>query len=257
MTKLLAYCFIVGLLLVILGNGVQSTQAAEGNFIFSSQEEFAKGVDDTFDNKIGGNIYPGFVAENSVFWANCKIFGGEFCSKENVEKFKDTGLLHQSSSFIAYLYLRPPASSSVWIADLGSHLGVVSPAYAQGIGFSALSPLLTLWKAMRNIAYALLIIVLLILGLMIMFRSKIDARTTIGIQSALPRIIVTLILITFSFPIAGLLIDLMYVILFLGINVISPEHATELQASMIGAGLIGKLFGIVNPLVWVEGGVAA
>jgi len=44
---------------------------------------------------------------------------------------------------------------------------------------------------------------------MIMFRKKIDPRTTVTISQALPKIIITLILITFSYPIAGILFDVM------------------------------------------------
>lgn len=48
---------------------------------------------------------------------------------------------------------------------------------------------------------------------MIMFRVKISPQTIITVQSALPKIALALILITFSYPIAGLLVDLMYVVI--------------------------------------------
>jgi len=56
-----------------------------------------------------------------------------------------------------------------------------------------------------------MVLVVVVFAFMIMFKVKISPQTVITIQSALPKIFVTLILITFSYAIAGLLIDLMYV----------------------------------------------
>jgi len=56
---------------------------------------------------------------------------------------------------------------------------------------------------------------------MIMFRVKINPQTVISLENSLPRIVVTLLLITFSFPIAGFMIDLTYVLMALGIMLFS------------------------------------
>lgn len=116
---------------------------------------------------------------------------------------------------ITLAYLNPPANTKTYLADLGTRAGIVKPAYAQGIGFAGLSPIIGIWRAFRNIAYGFLIVVLMVVGFMVMFRMKIDPRTVVSIQSALPRIVVTLILITFSYAIVGLLIDFMYILIFL------------------------------------------
>jgi len=47
---------------------------------------------------------------------------------------------------------------------------------------------------------------------MIMFRIKINPQTAITIQLALPKLIITLLLITFSYAIAGFMIDIFYLI---------------------------------------------
>lgn len=117
---------------------------------------------------------------------------------------------------MAIMIANPPASGITYVADVLQNSGFITkPAYAQGIGFAGLSPLLPLWKMMRNIAYSVLIIVMLIIGFMIIFRMKIDPKTVISVQAAIPRIILTLVLITFSYAIAGFLIDLMYLVIFL------------------------------------------
>ncbi len=116
------------------------------------------------------------------------------------------------------MYTTPPASFAYWLDDVGHDLGFApKPAYAQGIGFSGFSALLPLWKVFRNIAYFLLAVMMIVIGFMVMFRRKIDPKTVVTVQNALPRIVLTLLLITFSYAIVGLMIDLMYLISYLAV----------------------------------------
>lgn len=90
--------------------------------------------------------------------------------------------------------------------------GFVPEAKAQGFGFTAIGGgILELWKISRNITYFLLVFAMIIMSFMIMLRVKISPQTVITIQTAIPRVVIALILITFSFAIAGFLIDLTYV----------------------------------------------
>src|SRR6185369_5532352 len=106
----------------------------------------------------------------------------------------------------------PPVSSREYIADLMQTVGhpFAQTAYAQGLGFSSLSPILGLWKIFRNIAYFFFIVIFVFIGFMIMIRSKIGSQAAVTVQQALPKLVVSLILVTFSYAIAGLLLDLMY-----------------------------------------------
>src|SRR3989344_3388012 len=137
--------------------------------------------------------------------------------------FDPNGIAYKSSILgrvndgIALAYAQPPASTGEYIAYLSNKAGIVHPAYAQGIGFSGLSPIIDIWRAFRNIAYGFLILIMVVVGFMILFRWKIDPRTVITIQSALPKIVVTLILITFSYAIVGLMIDVMYLAIYVSI----------------------------------------
>ncbi|MEK7112401.1 MAG: hypothetical protein AAB875_03665 [Patescibacteria group bacterium] len=107
-----------------------------------------------------------------------------------------------------------PISLSAYLKDVGERLQIVPKASAQtGFGFGAANPALTLWKISRNLAYSFLIVVIVVMAFMIMFRVKISPQTVISVQSALPKIVIALILITFSYAIAGLLIDFMYVVI--------------------------------------------
>lgn len=100
---------------------------------------------------------------------------------------------------------------------------VVPSTFAQetGFGFTALSGgvIQELWRASRNVAYSMFVLAAIILSFMIIFRVKSSPQTVVSIQSALPKIFLTLIFVTFSYAIAGLLIDLMYVVLGLIISV--------------------------------------
>jgi hypothetical protein len=110
-----------------------------------------------------------------------------------------------------------PARSSHFIGYLQESFGLPT-AYAQptggftsGIGFNGLAPLLPIWAAFRNIAYLFITIIFVLIGFAIMFRVKIDARTVMNIENQIPKLIAVLILITFSYAIAGLAVDAMYV----------------------------------------------
>ncbi len=115
---------------------------------------------------------------------------------------------------IALLYEQKPANTTQYLAYMGEKMALVKPANAQGIGISGLSPILPLWSAFRYVAYGFMAIMMTAIGFMVFFRMKIDPRTVISVQTAIPRIVVTLLLITFSYAIAGLMVDFMYLVMF-------------------------------------------
>jgi len=122
--------------------------------------------------------------------------------------------IYNISSYIGMLYLNPPASTYAFVNDVGQTLGFVPKRiYAQGVGFSGLSALLPVWKIFRNIAYLLLAIIMVVIGFMVMFRKKIDPKTVVSIQNALPSIVMSLLLITFSYAIVGICVDIMYLLI--------------------------------------------
>lgn len=124
------------------------------------------------------------------------------------------------------LYDYRPASSIDYLAYLGENLGLAKPAYAQGPGFTSLSSLLPLWRTFRDLAYLAFVIVFVVIGLMIMFRMKIDPRTTLSIQEALPRIVIALLMVTFSYALIGLAVDIMNVFNHLIVKLLLPGVST-------------------------------
>lgn len=115
---------------------------------------------------------------------------------------------------IALMTGNPPAGTAEYLAYMGAKAGLVEQAYAQDGGFAILLPIQKIWVATRNVAYLITSLTLIVIGFMIMMRKKLDAQTVIGIQQALPSIVITLLLITFSYAIAGFVIDLLYFVLY-------------------------------------------
>ncbi len=144
---------------------------------------------------------------------------------------------------VNFLYSTPPASAVVETKNLASkmldfELGTQT-ANAQGYGFSGLggttnSAVKTLWGASRNMAYLIMVILLIASGFLIMFRIKINPQTVVSLQTMIPKLIITMLLVTFSFAIAGLVIDFVYVILvalvgFMSINGLVDNPVTLTQ----------------------------
>ncbi len=149
-------------------------------------------------------------------------FTGEACanSPEESQKFVRNSLLGRVSGWIATPVSHPPASGVVWAHESLAKAGLVPQVHAaEGIGFSSIRGYMGIWSLFRNISYMLFVMFILIVGFLIMFRVQLGGGS-VAIESALPRIVVSLLVITFSFAIAGFLIDLMYVVTSLGISIL-------------------------------------
>ena len=170
---------------------------------------------------------------NNAYYGNlmsftCGIipfFGSDLCYVDpsiGYERFQESAI-GSLSNYVIAMYSVPPASTKQYIAYAGQSLGFLpKTAHAQGTGFNGLSNLLPLWKNFRNVAYLLMAIAMIAIGFMVMFRRRIDPKTVVTVQNALPRIIITLLLITFSYAIVGILIDLMYLSIALAVNMFKP-----------------------------------
>ncbi len=110
-------------------------------------------------------------------------------------------------------YNNRPVSGIKYLNDTFFRLNIIQTANAQGFGYTtAIDGLKEYWQGFRDIAYALSVLVVIIFAFMIMFRVKLSPQLVISVQSALPKIVGALILATFSYAIAGFVIDLSYVV---------------------------------------------
>lgn len=168
------------------------------------------------------------------------------------------GTIGFMGNLIAVLYT-PPASTGDYFQYLTRNFGVVRPAYARGIGFEGLAPLLPVWIIFRNMAYLFFIIIFIITGLAVMLRIHIDPRTVMTIQNQIPKLIITLILITFSYAIAGFLIDVMYLTIYLLLNITALANPGIKGALSSISRVQGEnVFGFANSIPFEEvGGIVS
>lgn len=124
------------------------------------------------------------------------------------------GAIGAMGSFIAILYT-PPISTQEYTQYLVRNFGIVKPVYAQGFGFEGLNPLISVWTVFRNLVYLLFAVTFVVVGFAVMLRIHIDPRTVMTIQNQIPKLIIALILVTFSYAIAAFLVEIMYVSIFL------------------------------------------
>ena len=157
------------------------------------------------------------------------------------------GALGLASNLIGGTYVQS-VSSVQYYHYLADNFGIVKPALAAnppaaatdcsnnkfGYGFCGLTPIFSLWKSLRDASYGFLTLIFIALGVGVMLRFKVDPRTVMTLQNQIPRVIVAIILITFSYAIAGAMIDLMWTVTYAGISIISnaaPQSRIALDCS--------------------------
>jgi hypothetical protein len=123
---------------------------------------------------------------------------------------QDSSLVSVALGWMDGLYQNQPASGIQYLGWVGERLNLVSPVYAQGFGFTSMRAIIPYWRTFRNAAYALFAAALVIIGFMIMFRMKLSPQAVVTIQSALPKVVITLLLVTFSYAIVGFILDLVW-----------------------------------------------
>lgn len=200
-------------------------------------------------------------------------------------------IVSQTSNLIGKLYQNQPASSISYLAyatkNLQNHKIIPQAVAADngssnGVGFSTFSPFLTLWIAVRNLAYLAIVVFFVVYGFMMMFRVNLGQKTVISVQLAIPKLIATLLIITFSYAIVGLIYDLMYVVIYFifqylfsqGIITTTGTSVGNTSISMVASGysdlgMIGSLlvnyvfsipasiYGVLNLVLGGTGSVIA
>jgi len=142
---------------------------------------------------------------------------------ENLKDFVDKIAITENSSNLASNPAKDFArlvfgqgrdlSAVTYIQNVINKASNLSVAKAQsGFGYDSLAFLQPIWSRSRDLSYSILVLAIIVMSFMIMFRTKISPQAVITIQSAIPKIIITTILVTFSYAIAGLLLDLIYVV---------------------------------------------
>ena len=161
----------------------------------------------------------------------------------------DTSLLNSTGKAIGFLYTNQPSLIN-YLAYEGQRLNLIKPAYAAtGGGWNWLNtgPTLTIWTISRNVSYLFFVVIFVAVGFMIMFRSKLNPQTVINIQLALPRIVIALIMVTFSYAICGFIVD----VVFLGHGLIQNVF-TKQGGDPCGSGKEHFVIDLTSGIRWEE-----
>jgi len=149
------------------------------------------------------------------------------------------GVVGVMGEMIAMLYT-PPVHTTDFIAYMGNNFGISKHTYAAedckaGYGFCSIQPLTKIWSGFRNIVYMVFVLIFIVIGIAIMLRVKIDPRTVMTIENQIPKILIGIIMVTFSFAIAGFLIDIMFIGIYIVFDifskVLSPDSTTKLYST--------------------------
>ena len=176
------------------------------------------------------------VQTGLLYYLGGKTAGFNVASAPGASPFADRGAYGSIISLVGDMYGSPPASVETYVADVmhDMKINVAQPAYAQGVGlgFSALNPILAVWKMFRNLAYFGFVVIFLVIGFMIMFRQKIGSQAVVTAEQAIPKIVIALVLVTFSYAIAGFLIDIMYLSMYLIAGLLDPKSTDLIQGNV-------------------------
>lgn len=179
--------------------------------------------------------------------AGVKPEGDGSSIEKGINVTQNQGIVPGLAYFIGAMYANPAANTHTYVADLLEGANIATPARAQGLGYGSLNPILEIWKMMRNVAYLFYVIMFIVIGILIMLRKRVG-QAAITAQQAIPSAIVSLIFVTFSYAIAGFLIDIMYLSMFLIIGLFQTQfdsnpdiinyNIIELMATFIDTGSI-------------------
>ncbi|MCX6732617.1 MAG: hypothetical protein NTV98_03700, partial [Candidatus Roizmanbacteria bacterium] len=250
--KVLLVCTVFYIIIVVFTYfiGKNRPQINDKALIAIQQKQIYK---DFEVNKLTKTTKMGKISLAIYRFTYCTLIG-ELCTDKPIadDSYFKTSLLGRVSTFIAAPYQYPPASGTYWVRNTLEKAGFIPQSYAaEGLGFTSIKPLMNLWTIFRDVAYLLIVLILVSIGFMIMFRMKLNPQTVISVENALPKIVVSLLLITFSFAIAGFLIDIMYLLVLLVINILSNGEqyysSAKLQNDFLSGGP-GILWEYILPL---------
>ena len=162
---------------------------------------------------------------------NC-IIGSAPCNPSSAQEIhlfqpsaNSTSALAATGQLMDTMYTNPASSSVIWAFDqyhkvrnqellmVYAQQGGPSETsfYFPGLGYNLLQPMLGLWQWSRNTVYMFYIVIIIFLAGLILFRQTLSGQAAISIINSLPSLILSLVLVTLSYPIAGFFVDLIYI----------------------------------------------
>lgn len=185
--------------------------AAQVQWIFWSIPSFFLDVFTLHNSKLA-NCFVGITPGGSLDMTDC--FSGVIDQVKTVfQNVLNISAINNNENLASLIFKKRSFSGISYVEDKLANFGIVKEVQAQdtGFGFTHLALVAQFWKGARDFSYGVIVVITLVFAFMIMFRTKINPQTVITVQSAIPKIMVALVLVTFSYAIAGFMVDLLYV----------------------------------------------
>ena len=238
---------VVGLTVFSSSPSTIFAQAQRGGSAVVSQEKFKSAIETAVkSNTINNELYT-HQGTQALGQSLITLMSPGLGANGEPNPIFGMGAIDVLASSIGFMYQNPPASTQIFLADAFSGMPFVDEVSAQGLGFASLDPVLATWKTFRDLAYVFFVIAFIVIGFMIMFRQKLGSQV-VTVTSAIPNLIVTLLMITFSYAIAGFMIDVMYLSIYLIISLFSSQVAGN--PPLVEFVLNQNIFQISTGLVW-------
>ncbi len=138
-----------------------------------------------------------------------------------------------------------PLNLAYYVKRQVEDVPLVGTAYAQinpstAADYSSI-PLLNitfeLWKIVRDASYGFIALIMIVTGVMIMTRKKVSAQAMVTVQYAIPRIVIALFLITFSYAIGATFASIGYALRGSAIEIVHSLAGTS-AAEVTGFGIL-------------------
>jgi hypothetical protein len=126
------------------------------------------------------------------------------------------GLNGVAFAFTDQILQQRTASGVVFAMDQFEKLTTPNAVYAQsqeaqayfpGIGFQLLSPIQSFWGWSVTVAYSFMILIILVIAFGLLFQARLDGKDIVQLKNAIPNVVLAMVLIPLSYPLAGLFID--------------------------------------------------
>lgn len=170
------------------------------------------GCQEFLNSQFGLSPPAGTTACNATDEQTCKDLSNawEAPSQTTMDKSHRAGsLLHMAYRMDNSMRDTPPyANLAYFFIRSTEKIPFVNKTLAQTTGavnyqHTMIRTMFDLWQVTRNLALALMSIILLVIGIMIILRKRINPQVVVSVQYAIPRIVLAFILIVMSYPIGA------------------------------------------------------
>lgn len=187
-----------------------------------------------------------FLVDKNGGIETCVFDAGLVDPAEQVNRGSLLGLASQSYEMVTDA--PPPVNLALYIRHTAQKIPIVNQtAFAatnlRPVGFGLI---LEIWELSRNFAYALMALFMLVIGFMIITRKKINPQTVVSVQTALPKVVISLILITFSYPIAAVISTFTIYLTAFSKAILEITSQSFTDPIVMYSGLVGFFFNAGN-----------